>query len=220
MNGWRALSRSSLLVWLTLFAGMSTVALAADVQTTDPDACSVLRRSDVAPALGAGVQSHPQKFALPALPKDDQELNHFLKVSRTMCTWADLPGKSVEPGQIEALIVNVLDRNEAYSGGGKPWDASREALILTALGGKPVGSTGYRLVANNALAKKLKKPQLAGDDVFILVDRRTDGARKAILGYRFDDGLWAYFGATTFKRDALNVLIAATRRVVAGSLDP
>ncbi len=50
----------------------------------------------------------------------------------------------------------------------------------------------------------------------IAVDRRTDGRRKAILGYRFGDGLWAYLGAVTYKQSALRLAIDATRRVVAG----
>lgn len=217
VGGWSTQIRVSLTIGLLLLAASTATALATEFQTTEPDACALLRHSDVAPALGAGVQSHAQKFPLPELSEADQDINHFLTVSRTQCTWVDQPGKKVAVQRIEALIVNVLDRNENYSGGGKPWDASREGLILIAIGGKPGGSSGYRLVSNDDLAKKLHKPQLAGDDVFIVVDRRTNGAKKAILGYRFEDGLWAYFGAITFKRNALNVVLAATKHVVAGS---
>lgn len=202
--------RIALVCCLVSFA-VSGTARAEEFQTTKPDACAVLRHSDLAPTLGSHVHSHTNKFPLPELSETDQDINHFLTVSRTQCTWADA-SKQAQIGQIELVTVNVLDRNENYSGGGEPWSTEKPAIILVAIGTTKV----YSLKDNDFLAEKLHQPQLAGDDVFIAVDRKTGGRRRAILGYRFNDGLWAYFGAITYKQSALNVLIRATRRVVAG----
>jgi hypothetical protein len=204
-SGW------AFLLCATLSLIFAATALAGGVQSTDPDACQVLRHSDVAPYLGAKVQSHPTKFDLPELPEADQDMNHFLDVSRTQCTWA-APTKSTSPKDLEFVTLNVYERNPDYSGGGKPWTVDQGIIELVALG----SAKGFINVDNGWLAKHYKNPRLDTESLFVVTDRKTHGKRRAYLGYELSQDLWIVLGAQTSKQSAIDFLIGATKHIVAG----
>ena len=135
-------------------------------------------------------------------------LNHFLDVSHTGC--AILDPTTFASGRPVAVRVDVYERNQEYSGGGQAWTPLYERDLLAKLGSK-----GYYLLKDNdVLAKKRKQPWLAGEEIMLLVDRRTQGQRKVILGFDFDEDTWIVFSVLGGPRNALDVASLISRGVL------
>jgi hypothetical protein len=183
-------------------------ALADDAQVTSPTACAVVSGSRARAVLGPHVQMHPERFELPKLPAADPNLNHFLDVSHTGCAIVD--PATFTSGRPVAVRVDVYERNPEYSGGGKPWTPLYERLLLAKLGSKGY----YLLTDNDALARKRKQPWLGSEDVMLLVDRKTHGQRKVILGFDFDEDTWIVISVLGGPRSALDVVSLITRGVL------
>jgi len=64
------------------------------------------------------------------------------------------------------------------------------------------------------MAKKRKQPWLAGEDIMLLVDRKSHGRRTVILGFDFDDDTWVAFSVQGGPRSALDVASLITRGVL------
>jgi hypothetical protein len=183
-------------------------ALADGYQETNPTACAVVSGSRARAVLGPRVQMHPERFELPKLPAADPNLNHFLDVSHTGCALLD--PTTLGSGRPVAVRIDVYERNPEYSGGGKPWTPDYEALLLAQLGSKGY----YLLTDNDVLAKKRKQPWLAGEDIMLLVDRKTHGRRTVILGFNFDEDTWIAFSVQGGPRSALDVVSLITRAIL------
>ena len=181
----------------------AAVALADGYQETSPTACAVVSGSRARAVLGAHVRMHPERFELPKLPAADPDLNHFLKVSHTGCTIAD--PTTFASGKRVVVHVEVDERNPEYSGGGKAWTPEHEALVLAQLGSKGY----YLLTDNDVMAKKRKQPWLAGEDIMLLVDRKSHGRV-----FDFDDDTWVAFSVQGGPRSALDVASLITRGVL------
>lgn len=185
-------------------AGATGLALAGGYQSTNPDACAVLRPARVKPVLGAGAISHREPVPLPELPRSNQNINDYLDVFRTSCTWADLR---------KGTFVNtqVYERNDAYTGK-KPWSPADERAILAVLGSKGY----YILFDNDRIAKQRRAPWLAGEDVMLVGDRATHGRRHVILGTDPTENLWIVISVIGGKRSAIDVATAVTRQLLGG----
>jgi hypothetical protein len=192
-----------------LSVGLTTaVALADGYQETSPTACAVVSGARARAVLGPHALKQAEHFELPKLPAADPNLNHFLDVSHTGCAIADVT--TFTAGRPIAVRVDVYERNREYSGGGEPWTPLYERLLLAKLGSKGY----YLLTDNDTLAKKRKQPWLAGEDIMLLVDRKTHGERKVILGLEFDDDTWIVFSGLGGPRSALDLVSLITRGVL------
>lgn len=207
------------LIILAVFGVVASagVALADGFQTTTPDACAVLKRTRVAAVLGGRVVSHPERFPLPELPRGESDINRFLDVAKTGCTWID-PAVAAS-GRLTAINVRVHRANPEYNGPTRPGDGPQRALPWTPLYEREIlaqlGSRGsYQLVDNDKLARKIRAPWLAGEDLMLVWDRATRGQRKVILGIDDDDGLWIAVSVTADGRSAIEIAVAVTRHLL------
>ncbi len=198
-------SRPRAALAVALSAGVLVgAALAGGDQRTNPDACAVLSPSRVKSVLGPAAISHRQSFALPELPKADPDINHFLDVSRTGCTWAD-------PRKGTFLNVQVYERNSEFTGK-KPWTPATQRNILAV-----IGSQGYyALVDNERQAKQRGAPWLAGEEVMLVWDRATRGRRKAIIATDPTDELWIAISVIGGGRSAIDVATTVTKHLLGG----
>jgi hypothetical protein len=161
--------------------------------------------------LGAGVTSHPDRFPLPERPPSDPDLNHYLDVSHTSCTWAR-PASFLQSG-VEAVNIQVYQRNDEYSGGGEPWSTNDRVGLY----GKLCVSSAINCVDPKWVARKFRFPAPAtGTLLFVLIDDKTDGKRHVWVGYELDDGLWLDIAVTATKRSALSIAGPLIRRIVGG----
>ena len=64
------------------------------------------------------------------------------------------------------------------------------------------------------MAKKRKQPWLAGEDIMLLVDRKSHGRRTVILGVNFGDDTWIAFSVQGSQRSALDVASLITKGVL------
>ncbi|MFN0156271.1 MAG: hypothetical protein ACKVUT_17995 [Gaiella sp.] len=198
-------SLTSVLAGLALCACvLAGAALAGGDQRTNPDACAVLKPSRVKSVLGPAAISHRQPFALPELPEADRNINHFLDVSRTGCTWVD-------PRRGTAVNVQVYERNADFTGK-KPWTPATQRNILALLGSKGY----YALVDNDKQARKRAAPWLAGEDVMLVWDRATRGRLKAIVATDPTDELWIAISVVGGGRSAIDVATAVTKHLLGG----
>lgn len=197
-----------LLVVAALFA--TGTALADDVQTTEPDACAVFTARMMRSVLGPGVRATPERFPLPERSASDPNLNHYLDVSHTSCTWAN-PASFPKSG-VEAVNVQVYQRNDEYSGG-EPWSVNEKVSVYARLGiASAINSVDPRWVARRF---HFSTPP-AGTPFFVLIDDKTDGKRRVWVGYQLDDGLWLDIGVAATKRSALSIAGPLIRRIVGG----
>lgn len=205
----RTLRTALLLLVAALFA--TGTALADDVQTTAPDACAVFTARLMKSVLGGGAIARPERFPLPERPASDPDLNHYLDVSHTSCTWAN-PASFLKTG-VQAVTIQVYERNDEYSGGGKPWSVNER----TAVYGRLIAATTIDMLDRKWFAVKYKTPAIGTETyLFILGDHRTGGERRVWVGYRLDDGLWLDISVAATKRSAFAIAGPLIKRIVGG----
>ncbi len=208
------LRRRSLLLILGVALLSAGVALADGVQRTDPDACAMFTGRLMKSVLGPGVTARPEHLPLPKLPAADPNLNHFLKVSQTSCTWAN-PASFAKSG-IAYVRVEIYQRNDDYSGGGKRWSVNSEWAGF----GRLLSSRGVTILDQGWFAARYKAQgivtAIVQGTLIIAGDAKTGGERRIWVGYELDDGVWLSIGVAASKRPAFLIVGPLLKQVVGG----
>lgn len=195
-----------LLLVAALFA--TGTALADDVQTTAPDACAVFTARLMRSVLGGGAIARPERFPLPERPASDPNLNHYLDVSHTSCTWAN-PASFPKTG-VQAVVIQVYERNDEYSGGGEPWSVNERIAVY----GRLAAASAIEPADLARFARTYRLPALP-KQLLLLRDVKTGGKRRVWIGLQLDDGVWLDVGIASTTGNALALAAPLVKRMAA-----